>query len=156
MISPQSAPSFRPQKLAPGIIVNSIGGLSQQAQPSLASQISPRSRAARPPPLSSPPLDLAAQIGQKTSLARLHVRCFHKQGLDPLDVIPERKPWCRFTQRGFAVRREGSALQMPAKRFRKYNLELNEGRHEAHRIWILKPQFGFNQATASSDGLRRT
>ena len=47
--------------------------------------------------------------------------------------------------RGFAVRREGSALQTPAKRFRKYNLELNEGRHEAHRIWILKPLGGFNQ-----------
>ena len=107
---------FRPQQLSPGVIINSIGGLSQQ-------------------------------VGQKTSLARLHVRCFHKQGLDPLAVTPDGKPWCRFTSRAFAVRREGSALQTPARRFRQYNLELNRdtARSEAHRIWILKPQFGFNQ-----------
>ena len=87
------------------------------------------------------------QIGQKTSLARLHVRCFTQRGLDPLDVIPGDTPWCRFTSRAFAVRREGAALQTPARRFRQYNLELNResATKEAHRIWILKPQFGFNQ-----------
>lgn len=88
---------------------------------------------------------LSAQIGMKTSLARLHVRCFERFGFDPLDPIPEGKPWCRFTQRGFAVRRSGASLQIPAKRFRRYNLELDRARRESHRIWILKPQFGFNQ-----------
>ena len=44
---------------------------------------------------------LPTQIGQKTSLARLHVRCFERFGLDPLDVLPEHHPWCRFTKRAF-------------------------------------------------------
>ena len=72
------------------------------------------------------------------------------------------------------MRREGGALQTPARRFRQYNVELNKEsttkvrptasgspsrnpnpnpnpspspnpNQEAHRIWILKPQFGFNQ-----------
>ena len=75
------------------------------------------------------------------------MRCFTQRGLDPLDAIPGDTPWCRFTSRAFAVRREGAALQTPARRFRQYNLELNResATKEAHRIWILKPQFGFNQ-----------
>mmetsp|Transcript_49260 Transcript_49260/g.159228 ORF Transcript_49260/g.159228 Transcript_49260/m.159228 type:complete len:867 (-) Transcript_49260:102-2702(-) len=105
---------FRPKKITPGSIVNSIAGLPQQ-------------------------------VGQKTSLARLHVACMARAGYDPLDVIPKRGPFCRFTSRAFAVRKMGSKLQLPYRRFREYNVQLNEEEPEEHRIWILKPQGGFNQ-----------
>ena len=156
------------------------------------SRSSPAYLAHRPEDQPSPspnPYPDPYQIGQKTSLARLHVRCFTQRGLDPLDVIPRGTPWCRFTSRAFAVRRgraptlaltltltltltlplttgpdphpnpkpdpdptptttpnqvrrEGSALQTPAKRFRQYNVELNResATKVAHRIWILEPQ----------------
>ena len=105
---------FRPKKITPGSIVNSVAGLPQQ-------------------------------VGQKTSLARLHVACMARAGYDPLDVIPKRGPFCRFTSRAFAVRKMGSKLQLPYRRFREYNVQLNEEEPEEHRIWILKPQGGFNQ-----------
>merc|ERR1712087_277325 len=58
---------------------------------------------------------LPQQIGQKMSLARLHVGCMTKSGYDPLDVIPRSAHFCRFTQRAFAVRRSTDKVQMAYK-----------------------------------------
>mmetsp|Transcript_12533 Transcript_12533/g.26761 ORF Transcript_12533/g.26761 Transcript_12533/m.26761 type:complete len:801 (-) Transcript_12533:8-2410(-) len=88
---------------------------------------------------------LPQQIGQKMSLARLHVGCMKRNGYDPLDAIPKSAPFCRFTSRAFAVRREADRLQVAYKRFQQYTQQLDADRPEKHRIWILKPQGGFNQ-----------
>jgi len=88
---------------------------------------------------------LPQQIGQKMSLARLHVGCMTQSGYDPLDPIPRSAPFCRFTQRAFAVRRSSDRVQMKYRRFQQYTQQLDEEVAEAHRIWILKPQGGFNQ-----------
>jgi len=88
---------------------------------------------------------LPQQIGQKMSLARLHVACMERSGYDPLEVIAVNAHFCRFTQRAFALRRDAGKLQMPYKRFAQYNQQLDQTAPESHRIWILKPQGGFNQ-----------
>lgn len=89
---------------------------------------------------------LTAQVGMKTSLARLHVSCMQRAGYDPLATLPPTAPFCGFTKRAFAVRRfNSSALQCSYKRFRQYNEDLQKSGRESHRIWILKAQGGYNQ-----------
>ena len=111
---------FRDRLIRPGTIVNSIAGLPQQ-------------------------------IGQKTSLARLHVRCVHHAGYSELLPTPPHAKFCRFTLRAFPLQRDGAKLAVAYRRFREYNqwqthYDMTAGREaEGHRIWILKPQGGFNQ-----------
>ena len=92
-----------------------------------------------------------AALGEKTSLPRLQVHCFEHFGFDPLAPLPTDVKDCRFTMRGFNVLREGDRMKVAYKRFREYNLAAVErGEHggsgaTAHKIWIAKPQGGFNQ-----------
>ena len=88
---------------------------------------------------------MAAQIGEKPSLARLHERCFGRFGIDIMAALPPSLPHCRFTMRGFNVVRQGSELSMRLKGFRQYAASLDAAEPEPHRIWILKPLGGFNQ-----------
>ena len=88
---------------------------------------------------------MAAQIGEKPSLARLHERCFGRFGIDIMAALPPSLPHCRFTMRGFNDVRQGSELSMRLKGFRQYAASLDAAEPEPHRIWILKPLGGFNQ-----------
>uniref|UniRef100_A0A7S0LEB2 Tubulin--tyrosine ligase-like protein 9 n=1 Tax=Coccolithus braarudii TaxID=221442 RepID=A0A7S0LEB2_9EUKA len=88
-------------------------------------------------------------LGQHTSLARLQVHCFERFGFDPLSPLPEETRDCRFTMRGFTVNNPctGSpCVSAPFQRFHDYNVASKATWNGlGHRIWILKPQGGFNQ-----------
>ena len=62
---------------------------------------------------------LPQQIGQKMSLARLHRTCLDKFEYDQLDPLPKGTLNCRFTQRAFAVRRDGDKMQARRPRHRR-------------------------------------
>ena len=53
-------------------------------------------------------------LGDKPSLARLQVQCFEAFGYNPLAPLPRGSAECRFTARGFHVRRDNQthALQV--------------------------------------------
>ena len=50
---------------------------------------------------------LTVHKSQGMSLPRLQVRCMERFGHDPLQALPADADECRFTMRGFEVRREG-------------------------------------------------
>ena len=88
-------------------------------------------------------------LGDKPSLARLQVQCFEAFGYNSLAPLPRGSADCRFTARGFHVRRDNQthAIQMAHRRFRDYNLASSpaERAGQGHNVWILKPVGGFNQ-----------